>query len=398
MKIKLAAALLSLFIFSGMFHAQVKDSVKTAAPVQKDTLSKPKSASEPESKLKKFVKNNSFNFVLIGGYSAALSDSTDSNGGYVALPKDYSNNGFYLRYARFSGKFAVTPRIEAEFLVNLADFKASNVSTRVLESASATYKLNPFFNFRIGQFRPYYGIENLYAVQFQKSYYRSNTYLLMSNCNWQSFQQGASVYGSLSPLKIPLKYYFNVYNGNGKNKDLDDNKSKNFSTRLETDFSKNFILGLNFATSRLYGKQVGAFMADLQTSNPLGKHFTLNTESTFAYGNNTYDAQLHSATTDQVNDYKFRSFYILPMVQYALKTKNVDALEFSFRYENMYSNLSAEKNLRSTYTPMLSVLFAADYASKISVAAVIDDYDKHRIGTKLYHDSQFLVLQFQFKF
>lgn len=48
-------------------------------------------------------------------------------------------------------------------LINLADFK-NNPQTRVLELANLKYKANNYLSIQAGQFRPYFGLEDLYPA------------------------------------------------------------------------------------------------------------------------------------------------------------------------------------------------------------------------------------------
>ncbi len=65
------------------------------------------------------------------------------------------------------------------------------------------------------------------------------------NNGWQSFQIGAAVFGSLSDLKIPLKYYYSFVNGNGKNQVADSDNAKHHMFRLEYKLGKYLNLGGN---------------------------------------------------------------------------------------------------------------------------------------------------------
>lgn len=334
------------------------------------------------------------NALLIGYYGVSLTDSVDINGLH-SLKDSAVNNSFGLRYVRISGRYQINDRFDATVLVNLVEFKTSPQG-KILENAFLRYKFNDFATLQFGQFRPYFGIEDLYGIEQHKSYYWSNQYGLMNRNNWMGFQLGAAVFGNLSSLKIPLKYYFNVYNGNARNAEIDNDNSKDFCTRLEYNITKNIILGANFATTKYMKKSAGAFTTDLQTKTQLNDKWDLETESSFATGHNIREFMDSKLTPDLINNYKFRSFYVTPLLRCNMAKPRVRAMEISCRYETLTENLK-NKNARNTFVPMLSFIFADNNAAKLSVIGVIDRYDHNIRGTSKYSQNQ-LIAQFQLRF
>ncbi len=72
-------------------------------------------------------------------------------------------------------------------LINLADFK-NNPQTRVLELANLKYKANNYLSIQAGQFRPYFGLEDLYPADILKSYNWSNQYTLLGTMVGKAFK------------------------------------------------------------------------------------------------------------------------------------------------------------------------------------------------------------------
>ncbi|MFT3904415.1 MAG: porin [Niabella sp.] len=335
------------------------------------------------------------NALLIGSYTASLTDSVGVDG--VHSMKDSAvNNSFSMRYIRLSARYEINDRFDIGILVNLADFK-KNTQTRVVENAFMRYKMNDFVNLQFGQFRPYFGIEDIYGVESHKSYYWSNQYNLFGNNNWMSFQIGAALYGSLQSLHIPLKYYFTVYNGNGKNMENDNDNTKDFATRLETSPIKGVNFGANFASTKYKRKAVGAYAFDLQTKHKLADRWDLETETSYAYGYNLNSFAAAKKPLDSLSFYRMKGIYVLPLVRYNINKPRFRGMEFSFRYETLLDNISLNKNPRNSYVPMLSFLLADNNAAKFSIIGVIDRY-KHNIrGTSQYDQNQILA-QFQLRF
>ena len=141
---------------------------------------------------------------MVGDYANSFTKEVDMNGKHNPSG---ANNGFYLVYFRVNGKFAINDQLSAQILVNFADFK-SDPKNKVLEIAALKWTPSTYFNVQVGQFRPYFGLEDMYPAEILKSYTWSNQYSLLGKSNWESFQIGAAVSGSLIKKKIPLRYYY----------------------------------------------------------------------------------------------------------------------------------------------------------------------------------------------
>ncbi len=372
--------LFCLTLFS--VHVQAQDA---------DSLKKISDHTPPRDKEKKLAAS----LLIVGGYGVSLTDSVGYNEVH-SLKDSVVNNTFYLRYVRLSARYQLTNRLEAGVLANLADFK-SNPQHKVLENAFIRYKMNDYVNLQFGQFRPFFGIEDMYAFEQHKSYYWSNQYNLFKKNNWMSFQLGAALFGSLKPINIPLNYYFTVYNGNGKNMDMDNDNQKDFSARLEYDLAKNISLGTNFATTYVNKKNVGAFTADLRTLHKFNNRWEFETESSYAYGHNTVDFLAAKTPDAKISDYRMSGLYVLPIVRYRSMTPLMRGVEFSCRWETLTENMDINPNPRTTFAPMVSLIFAQNYAAKFSLIGVMDRYKYNLPGTAKY-DQNRMIAQFQFRF
>ena len=259
-----------------------------------------KESPQPEDKKVNFLdKKVSYAMLFVGDYANTLSSNVDINGNHTTDGSG-SNNGFYLRYARLQAKFDIN-EIAVQILVNLADFK-NNPQTRVLELANVKYKLNSYFTVQVGQFRPYFGLEDLYPADILKSHNWSNQYTLFGNNGWQSFQIGAALFGSLSDKKIPLKYYYSFVNGNGKNQVGDDNNAKNHMLRLEYKLTKHLNLGTNAGYSRFDGQSVSVYGADLQFEKKLNLNWYFAMDTEYKRGSNLTAYSASKLITKDLND------------------------------------------------------------------------------------------------
>lgn len=342
-----------------------------------------------------FKPEENLGFLFIGGYAFGIDDKTSGKGTYIPVNEKLASSNFYLKYARIKGTFKISPKVQANLLLNLADFKNKEISKKILEIASVTYKHSKELNMRIGQFRPYFGIENTYGVTKHKSYGWGENYKLLGKSNWQSFQIGASVYGDLSEQNVPLKYYLNVYNGNGKNSEIDNDSNKTFSSRLTLTAIPNVEIGANYATTNYKGENVKAIAFDFLTKHKLINKLKLNTEFSYAYGNNLRDVTKAKVTGKNIDNYKFVGWFFTPQLIYDVNSKDIKSLEFSCRYESIYDNLEINKNLFTGISPMISLNLSNNL--KTSLVGVFNRYDKNNIAEEKV-DTSYMMIQLKFDY
>jgi len=311
-----------------------------------------------------------------------------------------ADNDFDIKRARLQFTSEISDRTAVVLLLNLADFK-SDPKNKVLENAYITYRLNPFVNLKTGQFRPAFGLEDMYPVDVIKSLDYSNQYTAFGNNGWQSFQIGASVYGAVQG-KIPVKYEVSVVNGNNRNQIMDSDNGKHFLSRIELLLEKkmNVKLGINTGMGLVFDKKVYATGIDLSTIIPLAGKWSMLLETEIKQGNNhVLFASLDSASRHgNVSAYQMRGIYILPNLRYAINYHRLSSLEFSCRYENFNKDFKNHENdskssgnARATWTPMISAEFLKTYNARIQIGANIDFYKKNIAATTQYNNSLFIV-------
>ena len=303
-------------------------------------------------------------------------------------------NDFDIKRARLQFTSKISDRTDVVLLLNLADFK-TDPKNKVLENAYITYRLDNFINLKMGQFRPAFGLEDMYPVDVIKSMDYSNQYTAFGNNGWQSFQIGASIYGATHG-EIPVKYELSVVNGNNRNQLMDNDNGKHFSTRVELSLQKSLKikLGLNGGLATVLGSSVYASGVDLSGIVPLGKKWSLEIETEFKQGNNhTYYYGLDSAKrVGGIGNYQMRGMYFLPNLRYAINYHRLSSLEFSCRYENFNNDFKhAANNPRQTITPMISAEFLKAYSARIQFGVNIDRYKRNIPGTIQYNNEMFIV-------
>ncbi|MHA3787435.1 porin [Flavobacterium hauense] len=333
---------------------------------------------------------------FVGRYNMSMDDDVDFKGVQNSVPGEAVTNSFDMKYVRLQGIFNLNDKISTNVLVNLADFKTDS---KVLENAFVKYAYDTHINVQFGQFRPFFGLEDVFAFQLENSYDWSNQYNLFGKSNWQSFQMGAALTGSLKKEKIPLNYYFTVYNGNGKNQASDNDNQKNYALRLEYFITPDIRVAANGASARVNGQTGAAYGGDVQLIHKLSPLFDLNTDAEYKRGNNfsDYYAALTATPTVRVDDYEMQGFYIVSKLRYNFNKPRVRAFEASFRYEILDPSINTGNSSYQTFTPVISVIGSGDYNAKISAVGVFNRY-KYNIPDTSHYDSNIFILQIQVHF
>ncbi|MBG6236196.1 hypothetical protein IWX76_002777 [Pedobacter sp. CAN_A7] len=367
------SALLTLCLLSVFCngYAQEKDTVKTNAVIPKITMKG----------------------LFQARYSFSTHKDIDLNGLHHVDGKSIYND-FDVKRARLQFAAKISDRTDVVILINLADFK-SDPKNKVLENAYITYKMNPYLNFKMGQFRPAFGLEDMYPVDVIKSMDYSNQYAAFGQNGWQSFQIGASVFGGISSENLPVKYEFTVANGNNRNQVMDSDNGKHFSSRIELGIQKSLHikLGLNGGMALVSGNSAYASGIDLSAIIPFSKKWSLEIETEAKQGNNhTLFNGLDSAVRDpRLSQYQMRGIYFLPNLRYAINYHRLSSIELSCRYEYFDKDFRNPGSRRETLTPMLSAEFLKAYNARIQLGVNIDRYKTNKAGSTQYNNSLFIL-------
>ncbi|SEW09065.1 porin [Chitinophaga arvensicola] len=351
-------------------------------------------------KLTGFIKKISFGGVFQARYTGSLTKDVDVNGMYQPDAEEVVRNSFSIKRARLQAKAQVSDRFTAAVLINLAEF-SGDTKGKVLENAYISYRWNDAINFTIGQFRPSFGLEDLYPVDIIQSMDFSNQYYAFGSNGWQSFQIGVSMFGSFNQeSNLPMKYALSVVNGNNRNQASDNDNGKLGTARLEFGNMNKLSLGLNGGFGAVKRQNVYALGVDVSGVIPLAPKWDLQLQSEYKQGNNH---QLYYALPDSirskegVNRYIMDGVYVLPNFRYKINYKKLTSIEFSMRYEYFDENDKHDGAIRQSYIPMISLAFLKDYGGRVQFGMQIDQYNKDIPGTKT-HNSNLLIIQGQCRF
>lgn len=332
-------------------------------------------------------------------YLVGMKNDVDVNGLHHSDGSG-TNNNFMVKYMRVQVRAQISKRTEVVALANLADFK-NDPKSRVLENAYLKYTFNPKLAFTVGQFRPWFGIEETYPIDIIKSLDWSNQYTEFGKLGWTSFQIGISATGQLELGKIPFQYAISVVNGNGKNQVNDNDDGKQYSTRLVFGLAKkyNLNLGLNGGIGEVFGKKIYAVGIDLNSLVNFDSKWSLDMQLEAKQGTNhpLYFAVASEIRPDNPDEYLIRGAYFLPNLRYEINHRNLSAFELSCRYEYLDTNFRLNSNPRHTITPMFGLEFLKNYGARIQLGVQFDRY-KHSIANTSQYNNNLFIVQVQSRF
>jgi len=332
-------------------------------------------------------------------YLVGMKNDVDVNGLHHSDGSG-TNNNFMVKYMRVQVRAQISKRTEVVALANLVDFK-NDPKSRVLENAYLKYTFNPKLAFTVGQFRPWFGIEETYPIDIIKSLDWSNQYTEFGKLGWTSFQIGISATGQLELGKIPFQYAISIVNGNGKNQVNDNDDGKQYSSRLVFGLAKkyNLNLGLNGGIGEVFGKKIYAVGVDLNSLVNFDSKWSLDMQLEAKQGTNhpLYFAVAPELRPDNPDEYLIRGAYFLPNLRYEINHRNLSAFELSCRYEYLDTNFRLNSNPRQTITPMFGLEFLKNYGARIQLGVQFDRY-KHSIANTSQYNNNLFIVQVQSRF
>lgn len=329
-------------------------------------------------------------------FNYSLDDDIDITGKHHSGTEHFSHNSFSVKRARLQLNATISDRINAVMLVNFGDF-TGNPQNKVLENAYIKYSVNDYVNFQFGQFRPQFGQEDNYPVDFVRSIDYSNGYYLFGANSWQSFQIGASYFGEIKNIRVPIKYSIGVFNGNNRNQVTDNDDGKIVPARLVFGFGKHTQFGVSAGAGRNMGQKIWAYGADIDYKRQMNEKWDVEFVSEYKQGINSVAYFAQTDPVVPINRYAMRGIYLQPNVGYGFKNTRLKKLEFAFRYEYLDSDFKLEGNSRQSYIPMVSASFAEAYAIRVQLGYLMDRYERNIPNTTQY-DANRIICQVQARF
>lgn len=337
-----------------------------------------------------------FSGMIQTQFNYSLDDDVDMTGKQHTGPERFSRNSFSVKRARLQLSAVISDRIQAVMLVNFGDF-TGNPQNKVLENAYIKYSLNEYVNFQFGQFRPQFGQEDNYPVDFVRSIDYSNQYYLFGSNSWQSFQIGVSYFGEIKNSPIPVRYAIGVYNGNNRNQVGDNDDGKIVPARLVFGLGKGLALGISGGAGKNMGQKIWAYGADIDYKKKLNEKWDLEFVSEYKQGINSVAYFAQENPVVPINRYAMRGIYLQPNFGYSFKNVRLKKMEFAFRYEYLDADFKQQGNARQSYIPMISASFAEAYAIRVQLGYLIDRYQQNIPNTTQYNANR-IICQVQARF
>lgn len=328
--------------------------------------------------------------MMILRYAFSPNEMVDINGRHHTESSGYTTSSFALRRARLQAKTIVSSKVEAALLLNLTDF-TGDPRHKVLELATVKYHFNPHLNLQVGQFRPYFGREDLYPEEQLQSLEWSNGYYAFGGNGWQSFQMGATLYGEVPVFNQPVRYYIGIFNGNGRNQLMDNDKGKLFPVRIETTLKGSTSLAVNAGLGKEQQASVWAWSADLCHRVPLNGKATLQLQAEYRKGTNP--ARFYSDTTGEktLEDYTLSGFYVLPALSCRIEKKGMETAGCTLRWELLNTPCKGENNRQHTLTPLAYLQLSAPCRLRLEAGAILNHFDENVPNTTSYSHTRYIM-------
>jgi len=344
-----------------------------------------------------YKRSISFSGLLQTRFVGSLTDNVDVNGkNFDQSSASKITNTFMLKRVRFLVKGTVNDHFSANLMFNFAEFSSDPIN-KVLENAYVRYSLSRHFNIQAGQFRPFFGIEDVVPNEIIRTLDYSNQYYAFGASGWQSFQVGVAVFGDVTGEgQLPIRYYAGAYNGNNRNQPADNDNSKNIYARLESTLAKNLTIGLNAAQGSLGAGTGNAFGGDMQGMVSWDSKWDFSLGGEYKTGTNL--ALFNSLVVKPVlSQVRMQGFYVFPILRYNYNKRRVRSIEFSSRYEYFNDNYKLSSNPHQTIIPNVSLIFADDFYAALQLGVSIDLYQKDiPLSTTYTHNLAYLQLQVRF--
>ena len=344
-----------------------------------------------------YKRSISFSGLLQTRFVGSLTDNVDVNGkNFDQSTASKITNTFMLKRVRFLVKGTVNDHFSANLMFNFAEFSSDPIN-KVLENAYVKYSLSRHFNIQAGQFRPFFGIEDVVPNEIIRTLDYSNQYYAFGASGWQSFQVGVAVFGDVTgDGQLPIRYYAGAYNGNNRNQTADNDNSKNIYARLESTLAKNLTIGLNAAQGSLGAGTGNAFGGDMQGMVKWDSKWDFSIGGEYKTGTNL--ALFNSLVVKPVlSQVRMQGFYVFPILRYNYNMRRVRSIEFSSRYEYFNDNYKLSSNPHQTIIPNVSLIFADDFYAALQLGVSIDLYQKDiPLSTTYTHNLAYLQLQVRF--
>ncbi|MFN0276515.1 MAG: porin, partial [Chitinophagales bacterium] len=222
-------------------------------------------------------------------FETSLTDSLDVQNRFSGTPVDMN---FRIRRLEVRSDIKLNDKWSGVVRLQLPALKTnSSTSTltagNVIELAYGEYKAKDALQFRFGQFKIPYELDELTSHEDLRMVDRGTTSSLLVSNNQASYQPGLMIFGNLLKDKTPLNYYLAIVNGNSRALNYDDNTQKNLVERLEFSPVKGFRIGANAQQIFLNDSiNTMSYGADLQFIKNISEKTKLILEGEYIVGSN----------------------------------------------------------------------------------------------------------------
>jgi hypothetical protein len=324
-------------------------------------------------------------------FEASLTDSVDVQNKFSAAPL---TNNFRLRRIEIRTDIKLNDKFSGVVRVQLPELKGTNPG-RVIELAYMDYKCSDYIQFRAGQFKMPYELDELTSHEDLRMIDRGTTSALFVSNSLSSYQPGAMLFGTFMKEKMPLNYYLAIANGSNRAVTNDDNSQKNLVGRLEFSPVKAIRIGAN--AQNIYVKDTSgvSYGVDLSVQQKIGTKSKLIVEGEYIQGVNSTSFIADTAGL-LIEDFNMTGYFAQALLKVDINKSWCKTLEFGGKFENTDPNTSKDENDYTTITGNIGFTFLPENTARLQLNVINTNWAS-AISPGGITSANMFVAQFQLK-
>lgn len=338
-------------------------------------------------------------------FETSLTDSLDVQNRFSGTPVDMN---FRIRRLEVRSDIKLNDKWSGVVRLQLPALKTnSSTSTltagNVIELAYGEYKAKDALQFRFGQFKIPYELDELTSHEDLRMVDRGTTSSLLVSNNQASYQPGLMIFGNLLKDKTPLNYYLAIVNGNSRALNYDDNTQKNLVERLEFSPVKGFRIGANAQQIFLNDSiNTMSYGADLQFIKNISEKTKLILEGEYIVGSNlsTYVKDLADtslAETPDVVNYNLAGYFGQALFKIDINKSWCKTFEVGAKFENTDPLVDVDLNAYTTITGNVGFTFLPDNTARLQLNFIHTEWESPVSGSTTVDVGNMFVAQLQLK-
>lgn len=327
-------------------------------------------------------------------FDMSMTDSVGVDGKFNAMPVQ---SNFFLRRVEVRADIALNDHWSGVIRAQLPNLKTTSTG-KTIELAYFQYKYKDQLQFRGGQFKMPFELDELTSHEDLRMIERGTTNSLLSSNYWVSYQPGVMVFGTFMGSKSPLSYYAGLFNGSDRSVATDMNSGKEFMARLEYTPIKGIRIGANMGMNKIDSAATGSATGfDLSIQRDLNDNVKLIVEGeyTMASNMNSYISSVDSAK--DIANFGMGGYFGQALLRIKSSSKLFSNFEVGGKYESTDPRTDSKQinDSYQTITGGIGFIFLPDNDARLQLNLVHKSYEKPTPGANL--DNNMLQMQLQIR-